>query len=279
MHERFESDEKWLREVTDCLYWSLMYDWDIPKRIRDHYGLTEDYRLYHQLSAMKNDEYRQKRLLGEIPDVLEIDARLTHRAEELFERLCPRPPVEYLDKLNTELERLGQIAAIPESVHDILHVHPGFLAKYGVDKNASATERSCQAEKAYRELDARFVRMTGRRPYADELFATIRSKREDSRIENRTRQAQRAHPTESADQGAEIRNLIFNRIIHYKNKNIMKKKILMLCMGCFLASLTAKAQWVVSDPGNLAQGIINAAKNIVHTSSTATNMANNCAPV
>lgn len=45
-------------------------------------------------------------------------------------------------------------------------------------------------------------------------------------------------------------------------------------MGCFLVSLTAKAQWVVSDPGNLAQGIINAAKNIVHTSSTATNMAN-----
>ena len=42
----------------------------------------------------------------------------------------------------------------------------------------------------------------------------------------------------------------------------MKKKILMLCMGCFLVSLTAKAQWVVSDPGNLAQGIINAAKNI-----------------
>ena len=41
----------------------------------------------------------------------------------------------------------------------------------------------------------------------------------------------------------------------------MKKKILMLCMGCFLVSLTAKAQWVVSDPGNLAQGIINAAKN------------------
>ena len=52
----------------------------------------------------------------------------------------------------------------------------------------------------------------------------------------------------------------------------MKKKILMLCMGCFFISLTAKAQWVVSDPGNLAQGIINAAKNIVHTSSTASNI-------
>lgn len=40
----------------------------------------------------------------------------------------------------------------------------------------------------------------------------------------------------------------------------MKKKIIMLCMGCFFVSLTAKAQWVVTDPTNLAQGIINAAK-------------------
>lgn len=55
----------------------------------------------------------------------------------------------------------------------------------------------------------------------------------------------------------------------------MKKKILMLCMGYLFVSLTAKAQWVVSDPGNLAQGIINASKNIVHTSSTASTMLQN----
>ena len=48
---------------------------------------------------------------------------------------------------------------------------------------------------------------------------------------------------------------------------------------CLLFSGSASAQWVVSDPGNLAQGIINASKNIVHTSKTATNMVNNCAPV
>lgn len=36
-----------------------------------------------------------------------------------------------------------------------------------------------------------------------------------------------------------------------------------------------RAQWVVSDPGNLAQGIINASKNIIHTSKTATNMVSN----
>lgn len=191
MHDRFESDEKTLREVIDSLYWSLMYDWDIPRHIREHYGLTEDYQLYHQLNAMDSDEYRQKRLHGEVPDVLKVDARLTHRAEELFERLCPRPPVEYLDKLNEELEKLGRIAASPDSVHDIIHIRPGFLVKYGIDEGASREERSRQAEKAYRELDVRFVRMTGRRPYADEFFASIKHKTEDVVKENRLRQFHR----------------------------------------------------------------------------------------
>ena len=49
----------------------------------------------------------------------------------------------------------------------------------------------------------------------------------------------------------------------------------MLCVSCMLAVTGAKAQWVVADPGNLAQGIINATKNIMHTSSTASNMLNN----
>ena len=55
----------------------------------------------------------------------------------------------------------------------------------------------------------------------------------------------------------------------------MKIKIFMLCVSCMLAVTGAKAQWVVADPGNLAQGIINATKNIVHTSSTTSNMLNN----
>lgn len=55
----------------------------------------------------------------------------------------------------------------------------------------------------------------------------------------------------------------------------MKIKSLIVCAALSLAELTANAQWVVSDPGNLAQGIINASKNIVHTSSTASTMLNN----
>ena len=52
----------------------------------------------------------------------------------------------------------------------------------------------------------------------------------------------------------------------------MRLKFFMLCLVAFFVSQTSKAQWVVTDPGNLAQGIINATKNIVHTSSTATTM-------
>lgn len=55
----------------------------------------------------------------------------------------------------------------------------------------------------------------------------------------------------------------------------MKQKIIMLFSACLLLAGTARAQWVVSDPGNLAQGIINASKNIIHTSKTAANMVSN----
>ncbi|CCZ39691.1 uncharacterized protein BN707_00259 [Bacteroides fragilis CAG:558] len=55
----------------------------------------------------------------------------------------------------------------------------------------------------------------------------------------------------------------------------MKQRILMLFSACLLLAGTARAQWVVSDPGNLAQGIINASKNIIHTSKTAANMVSN----
>jgi hypothetical protein len=59
-----------------------------------------------------------------------------------------------------------------------------------------------------------------------------------------------------------------------KNKRIaVKLKIFMLlCLGAICISQKSHAQWVVSDPGNLAQGIINATKNIVQTSTTAQNM-------
>lgn len=46
---------------------------------------------------------------------------------------------------------------------------------------------------------------------------------------------------------------------------------MMASMACLFAVGTANAQWVVTDPGNLAQGIINTTKQIIQTSTTAQN--------
>lgn len=55
----------------------------------------------------------------------------------------------------------------------------------------------------------------------------------------------------------------------------MRKRILMLITcGCLLAG-SAHAQWVVTDPTNLAQSIINTTKEIVQTSKTVKNTLNN----
>ncbi|RYZ49797.1 MAG: DUF4141 domain-containing protein [Sphingobacteriales bacterium] len=56
----------------------------------------------------------------------------------------------------------------------------------------------------------------------------------------------------------------------------MKKLMFMLCAALVLAAApSANAQWVVSDPTNLAQGIINSANEIVQTSNTVSNVYKN----
>lgn len=57
----------------------------------------------------------------------------------------------------------------------------------------------------------------------------------------------------------------------------MRKRLLLLCAGTLFIAGQIRAQWVVTDPGNLAQSIINMSDNIVHTSSTATSTAQNFA--
>ena len=51
----------------------------------------------------------------------------------------------------------------------------------------------------------------------------------------------------------------------------MKKIIYMVWAVLVLSAAPAKAQWVVSDPGSYAQGIINTANQIIETSATASN--------
>lgn len=55
----------------------------------------------------------------------------------------------------------------------------------------------------------------------------------------------------------------------------MKTKLFILMAVCLSCFGRASAQWVVTDPSNLAQGIINTAKQIVQTSTTANNVMSN----
>jgi len=56
----------------------------------------------------------------------------------------------------------------------------------------------------------------------------------------------------------------------------MKQLIIKTMMLAFFSTITfAKSQFVVTDPGNLAQGIINSANEIVQTSSTVSNVIKN----
>lgn len=54
-----------------------------------------------------------------------------------------------------------------------------------------------------------------------------------------------------------------------KTKHIVSLMLLLLTFG------SVKAQFVVTDPANLAQSIVNTTQQIVQTSSTARNMINN----
>lgn len=56
----------------------------------------------------------------------------------------------------------------------------------------------------------------------------------------------------------------------------MKKIMLLVCTAFMLAvAPTTKAQWVVTDPANLASGIVNSANEIIQTSATVSNVIKN----
>ena len=56
----------------------------------------------------------------------------------------------------------------------------------------------------------------------------------------------------------------------------MKKVLYLVCTALMLAvASSAKAQWVVTDPTNLASGILNSANEIIQTSSTVSNVIKN----
>ena len=108
-----------------------------------------------------------------------IEAEMCAAAEKAVENIPGvRLPDFYLERLDRELDKLGRIAVSPDASNDLINVQPDFLIKYGIDKTSAPEEQSRQAQKAYKELDDRLVRVTSRRPYADEFFASLRHGKE-----------------------------------------------------------------------------------------------------
>ncbi len=192
-HNGMETDDLIREKTATSLYLYLMQGREIPEPVRKQYGFDEDYRMLQRINGMDYDVYERKRRTGKLPDAARVEARLARSVEKAFESLCRRPPDDYLALLDSELETLGAMAWSPDCQR-ALFCRPDFFAKYGIDTRSPRGEQLRQIEKAYRELDARCVRMTGRRPYADGLFAAVKarepvSSKEQPRRGIRSRQA------------------------------------------------------------------------------------------
>ena len=81
----------------------------------------------------------------------------------------------YIEKLDAELQTLGWLARFPERIDDS-RINRQLLGKYGIEPGISREDQSRQIEKAFRKLDERLASMTGRQPYADDLFEFLRQK-------------------------------------------------------------------------------------------------------
>ena len=108
--------------------------------------------------------------------IWKAENRMVREAERILES-DPEIPLRqtYIEKLDAELQTLGWLARFPERIDDS-RINRQLLDKYRILPGISPAEQYGQVEKAFRELDARLVRMTGRQSYADDLFESLRQK-------------------------------------------------------------------------------------------------------
>ena len=154
------------RYMPSC-YVVRLYDWDADMgRLQKMRGRLD--------GPACPEEPQQVQQLREW--IWKAENRMVRKAERILES-DPEIPLRqtYIEKLDAELQTLGWLARFPEKV-DSPYINRQLLDKYGIEPGIPREEQSRQAEKAFRELDARLVRMTGRQSYADDLFESLRRK-------------------------------------------------------------------------------------------------------
>ena len=154
------------RYTLSC-YVARLYDWDADMgRLQEMRGRLD--------SPACPDDPQQVQQLRE--RIWKAENRMVRETERILES-DPEIPLRqtYIEKLDAELQTLGWLARFPEKI-DGPYTNRQLLDKYGILPGISPAEQYRQVEKAFRELDARLVRMTGRQPYADDLFKSLNCK-------------------------------------------------------------------------------------------------------
>lgn len=154
------------RYMPSC-YVVRLYDWDTDMgRLQEMRGRLDG-------PACPDDPQQVQQLRERI---WKAENRMVREAERILES-DPEIPLRqtYIEKLDAELQTLGWLARFPEKV-DSPYINLQLLDKYGIEPDIPHEEQFRQVEKAFRELDERLVRMTGRQPYADDLFESLRQK-------------------------------------------------------------------------------------------------------
>lgn len=154
------------RYMPSC-YVVRLYDWDTDMgRLQEMRGRLDG-------PACPDDPQQVQQLRERI---WKAENRMVQEAEKILES---DPEISlrqtYIEKLDAELQTLGWLARFPERIDDN-RINRQLLDKYRILPGISPAEQYGQVEKAFRELDARLVRMTGRQSYADDLFESLRQK-------------------------------------------------------------------------------------------------------
>ena len=154
------------RYMPSC-YVVRLYDWDTDMgRLQEMRGQLD--------GPACADNPQQVQQLRE--RIWKAENRMVREAERILES-DPEIPLRqtYIEKLDAELQTLGWLARFPERIDDS-RINRQLLDKYSIESGIPREDQSRQIEKAFRELDARLVRITGRQPYADDLFESLRQK-------------------------------------------------------------------------------------------------------
>ena len=154
------------RYMPSC-YVVRLYDWDTDM------GRLQEMRGQLDGPACPDDPQQVYQLRERI---WKAENRMVREAERILES-DPEIPLRqtYIEKLDAELQTLGWLARFPEKI-DSPYTNRQLLDKYSIESGIPREDQSRQIEKAFRELDARLVRITGRQPYADDLFESLRQK-------------------------------------------------------------------------------------------------------